>query len=134
MSTISQSVLTKLKTHGYTNVEDWIDLNAIPETMRDGSVFVELQNIGTADVQFKLRNTSKVSPVMRSLRFSLINQRNKMTLDQYCDKVQSVILDVIALDKSAHPETVLLETELGPVLQDARFYVYQFSLKITVVS
>jgi len=128
--TITEDIIKRLKGYGYAYTVDWVDLQSIPDTMRDGSIFVEIVNLGSYDGEFKLRNTNQVKPWLRTIRFSLINQRNKQTIDRYCEKMRTVILDCITLDKSAHPTISTIELDGGQLLQDEKFYVYQFNLKV----
>ena len=128
---IVEDILERLKAYGYQFSIDWVDLNSIPETMRDGSVFVEVVEVAGSQLAFKMRSTSTVRPVVQSIRFSLINQRDKMTIDAYCDRLKVIVVNMVELDKAKHPDVTLVEMEAGPVLQDKKFYVYQFTLKIT---
>jgi hypothetical protein len=134
--TVSEGILNRLKELGYTYLVEWFDVKSVPDTMKDGSVFVEVVNVGETQTSFKLTslNIYKIQPTSKTLRFNLVNLRKTFkSVDAYADRMAYIIKQCIILDKVSYPSVGIIESAGGDVLQDARVYLFQFLVKVTSV-
>lgn len=120
---------------GYKYQRGYINIDKIPDSVRPKSLYVNISSMGeSADQEgYSLRSSSVLKPQRNRVVFNFVDDIRQLDHDEYIKSMRELITSALELNKTEHPEIVLIEITGSRVVETEGYIVFSVNIQWTEV-
>lgn len=124
MTTIDY-VVQRIESLGYQYEREYVDIKALPATMRNKTCFITLAESPENDTDFPLRSTAAIKMVRTGLTLNFVDERRGTDLGQYTTAMRTALKTLLSnTGANKIPGVTLIEITRSTFVETGEYIVF----------